>query len=507
MNTGGTPDGAHSDDELLGDGGRAPCPPLRTAVLWLSAVFVASRLVLYAYGVRMNVGSLDVFMQYLDPLLLRTRLLESVWYLHIQPPLFNLFLGVMLKVCGPYAALGFQVVYNAMGLGLALTVFALQVRMGVRRSLAFAVTVAFMLSPSYIAYEHVLMYTFPCALLLALAALSLETALRRPKGRAAWGYFAALVALGGIRSMFHLVHFIAAWCGAVGFARGRRLRMAAIGILPFLVLASFYAKNQWVFGRFTVCTFGGKNLWIKTVGNLGWDERTRLVEEGKLSEFALINRFEPVGFYPEEYRSAEPFTHIPALAEENKSTGHINYNHAGQIAISDVYGRDARYALLHYPAAYVATTVQAFFQTFKPAICVLGESTELQRLRPVRRCYQLVLLEGWLSLRFPDGSRWGRLVGGRWFLVYLVGIPGLFVFGCWFAFTQYRSKTPAGQVRGAVAAFICGNIFYIIAVGVLMELLETPRFRFMTDPLTIVLLGMALQTAGTRAAAGLRGAR
>ena len=37
-------------------------------------------------------------MQYLDPLLLKSDLLKSLFYLHSQPPIFNLFLGIVLKL-------------------------------------------------------------------------------------------------------------------------------------------------------------------------------------------------------------------------------------------------------------------------------------------------------------------------------------------------------------------------------------------------------------------------
>jgi hypothetical protein len=58
--------------------------------------FGASRAAAYAAGVRFDSSPLAFCWQLVDPDLLRTRLLESLFYLHGQPPLFNLYLGVLL---------------------------------------------------------------------------------------------------------------------------------------------------------------------------------------------------------------------------------------------------------------------------------------------------------------------------------------------------------------------------------------------------------------------------
>ena len=68
--------------------------------LALAASFAAAHLIYYALGVRFDNTSLAWYWQYLDPELLKSRLLESVFYMHSQPPLFNLFLGAVLKYPG-----------------------------------------------------------------------------------------------------------------------------------------------------------------------------------------------------------------------------------------------------------------------------------------------------------------------------------------------------------------------------------------------------------------------
>ncbi len=67
------------------------------ALLALSAVFVGFRLWFAHAGGSYIASPLDSAKQFLDPALLQHDLLSSLWYLHSQPPLFNLFLGLVLK--------------------------------------------------------------------------------------------------------------------------------------------------------------------------------------------------------------------------------------------------------------------------------------------------------------------------------------------------------------------------------------------------------------------------
>ncbi|MDP4129786.1 MAG: hypothetical protein Q8939_06465, partial [Bacteroidota bacterium] len=74
---------------------------IRLRDFWiLLLAFVISRLIVISLGIRMNIGPLYAYWQYLDLETLRHHLLRGVWFDHAQPPVFNLFLGLMLKVFG-----------------------------------------------------------------------------------------------------------------------------------------------------------------------------------------------------------------------------------------------------------------------------------------------------------------------------------------------------------------------------------------------------------------------
>ena len=67
------------------------------AGLVIVAAFITTRVLFYGLGGRFIAQPVGFAMQYLDPQLLQNDLQQSLLYLHIQPPLFNLFLGIVLN--------------------------------------------------------------------------------------------------------------------------------------------------------------------------------------------------------------------------------------------------------------------------------------------------------------------------------------------------------------------------------------------------------------------------
>src|SRR5437868_15126712 len=88
----------------------------RRGMLFVVAAIVASRVIYYLLGVRFDMTPLGKFDQILDPVLLRTNLLQSLWYLHSQPPAFNLGLGIVLKLFPGYEGIAFHASWILMGL-------------------------------------------------------------------------------------------------------------------------------------------------------------------------------------------------------------------------------------------------------------------------------------------------------------------------------------------------------------------------------------------------------
>ncbi len=95
--------------------------------------FVVSEAMARALGVRFADNTLGSLYQYLDPEILRNDLARGLYYLHAQPPLFNLFLGWVLKLFPGVSRAAFSVIYGLAGLAMLMGMAWLMERLGVSR--------------------------------------------------------------------------------------------------------------------------------------------------------------------------------------------------------------------------------------------------------------------------------------------------------------------------------------------------------------------------------------
>ncbi len=460
--------------------------PLRW-LLGLSGLFAAVHAVYYALGVTFNRDTLIAVMHFLDAELLRERLLESIYYLHIQPPLMNLFAGLVLKIT-PESAWLFQAIFLALGLALYLSVFVLQLRMGAGKKTAALLSTLFMASPSFLLWENFLLYTMPCAALLAVASVLLFHVI---EGGARWaiaGFFTALFLVCGMRGMFHLGYLIIVLAAMAALCKGRRRRVLLIGMAPLLLLFSFYLKNFLVFGEFNTCTFVEKNLWIMTAGNLG-DAKSELIRSGELSELSWVNRWASLDAYPPKYKQVPArFAGIAALDATHKSNGEVNYNHYGNIAICNIYGEDAAYVLLHYPKAYLNAMRLSCYRYFISSSALPVSPGNQAKIPWMIEIYDYAVY-GKCPVDLAGVSRLVKEGGRPPYLFLLLGLPLVF------AHALYRALRPGPAPRRLSTAqrsfllFACFNIALVFLLGCAFDFLETARYRFMTDGLSVVLLG------------------
>ena len=92
------------------------------AIVVVVVGYLLSRLMyVVGYGMAFDDSELGSAFQFLDPAELRTNPLRSVFYEHIQPPLFNLYLGLGLRFPDPHAF--FAASFRAAGLALHLGLY------------------------------------------------------------------------------------------------------------------------------------------------------------------------------------------------------------------------------------------------------------------------------------------------------------------------------------------------------------------------------------------------
>lgn len=441
----------------------------------------------YSRGIQFDISPLRDFFHFIDPPLYRTQLFESLFYLHCQPPLFNLFVGIVLQLfsdtAAPYA---FQGLFLAMGLGIYLGLLAIQKRLGIRPGLALGVATVFLVFPSFVLYEHWLFYTFPLAFLLVLSAITLDRFLVKRTSLNAGLFFSVLALLCGIRSLFHLVYLLTA-VAALGFAlKNYRREIFRGALLPVVFVFLLYFKNYVLFDRFTTSTWFGLNLWKTTGFHLSQEQRQDLVAQGRLSSFALIHPFLPPDRYPSEFHKPKGYEEIPVLSDPVKSTGMPNFNHVAYIAICDSYLRDSLYVMVHYPEAYglgLKRSWLIYFTSSADYVFVGPNRGKIERITDV--------LDTLFCGRVP-GIRvdTGRDQYRPFYLFLLVGNPSIWLI-C--LILSWRLKSGLPENGRLIVLYLCFTILFVALAGNSLNAGENNRFRFMTVPLMAILYGWLLE--------------
>jgi len=468
--------------------GSTPTSPCGRSELFataaLTAVFLASRAVFWTVGVRFDASTITWYLQFLDPVLLRTDLLRSVYYLHNQPPLFNLLLGVVLKLFPESYTTAFAVVYTFLGWVLILSLYALMRRLSTPRWLALTAAVAFIISPPCILYENWLFYTYPVTVALCAGGYFLHRFAEDLRWRDGLVFFFLLAALVLTRSLFQLF-WLLFYVGLLAWQRRDGLRRILLcALLPLVLVLSVYTKNLYLFDRFTTSTWLGPSLWKISTAIVPEKEREALVAEHRLSPAALLDPFVfPATRYEALVPPVKP-TGVPALDEVRRSTGAANPNNRAFLAISNLYLRDALWVIRTHPSAYLKGVHWAYIAFFEPASAYWLLAPNVVHIVPwdefwhrfIYGCTNPILP----SLSDPPApADMGILV----VLAYAVAIA----YGGYDLLRAIRQGRTA-TARFLTVAYVWLNLLYVMVICNALEVGENNRFRFLTEPMAVVLL-------------------
>ncbi len=464
---------------------RPRIPPLA----YVLCAFVLARLAGFLLGVRFDTGSLGHYWQFIDPQLLRTNLLESLYYLHSQPPLFNLFLGIVVKLSGGHEAFTFHVIFIAFGLTLSISLYLVMTNLGLPDKLSSILTIIFVASPSCLLYEDFLFYTYPIAAVLCLSALVLHRYLKFGRFRHLAIFFALLASLVLTRSIFHLIWFVVLTVPLIWLGRNNWKKIALAAGVPFLLCFLLYVKNAHEFGSFSSSTWFGMNFARLTTWRLPLSERYKLIGQGKISTLSVVKPFRKLETY--QRHSHVPLadsTGISVLDQTQKSTGAPNLNNLTYINISRQYLQDALYVLPRYPGTYLGSLFESLLIYFVPTSSYSFLKDNREMIGIVDRVYNLILCGQLQYEKEITDDRTFFNTGLLTALGYLVVI----VYGFLLVRQALRRK-PVNFPNALTLLFIWLNLVYVTTVGNAFELGENNRFRFVVDPLFLILLGIALK--------------
>ncbi len=300
-------------------------------------LFVVSRLAYFAAGIRFDLSPLlarrYTEMQLLSTGLLQHHLIASVWDLNSQPPLFNLYSGILLKLPDGLREPVAVVTFLALGLVIVLCAFAAMVELHVPTWLALVVTALIIADPAFVLYENWLSYGYPTAALLTFAVLSVARYVRTCNRLWGLGFFAAVAFVVLLDSSFQYLWLVAVLVAVLVGLWGRRRTVLLVALVPVLLVVGWAAKDAVQFGTFTTSSWLGMNLAKTTIAAAGPRRVDALVQSHVLTPFAEVPTFAPVSAYvPRWVRSSH--TGNGALDQVVRSDGSPNYNNLAYVEAS-----------------------------------------------------------------------------------------------------------------------------------------------------------------------------
>lgn len=453
--------------------------------IFVVLTYVLSRWFYLRAGLHFDNTPPRYYYQFIDPELLKHRLLESLWYLHGQPPLFNLLTGLLYQFFSPQSRI-YQLLFLVLGLAIALSLYWLGLRLGLRPWLSAVLAAWFMISPATVLYENLYFYTYLVMFLLVLSALMLSNFLETNNFWWGLGFFIAVAGLCLTWAIFHLFWMIAVIALAALFYKDRR-RLVLISLIPVLLVFGWYAKNYYLFGTFSTSSWAGMNLSHVTFFSplIPQSVRDELVRQKELSPYPVAEAFRSIDDY-KGFMSAPPKRGIPVLDEPLKSTKAINFNDIFYLSLSNRMAKDAIHFIELNPGWYLSSIRQGFSIYFHSSSDYL-----LFKDRPTLQ------LESWWDRLFYGqlknyagdyNNRWRNdpAYVGWWLVVSYIAV---IAYGMKIFFTRDRYSI---ELAGTVTYMIF-TILYFTVMANFFDLGENNRFRFALDPLVLLLFGMLLQ--------------
>src|SRR5450631_1795626 len=226
------------------------------------AVFSISRILVWIIGLHLSPWPLYAYWQYLDLNTLTNHLFRGVWYDHAQPPAFNLFLGIVLKIGGKQSILLFAAILKMISLANGLLIFFILKKLSVASYLPLFAALVYLLSPATLIFENELFYTTAISFLLLLATYFLIRFANSGNGWNAFGIFFPLTLLCLTRSVYHIIWLFVVSASLLYYFRKNAslYKLVLCSLISIVLAGGWYLKNKVIFGRFTSSTWVGMNM-------------------------------------------------------------------------------------------------------------------------------------------------------------------------------------------------------------------------------------------------------
>ncbi len=488
--------------------------PFLSGVLW-----AANWIVLSATGQPYSVRVLYAGWQFLPVDSLRDDPFGSVWNLHIQPPGWNLLVGMVAAWSPVGQVTSHRAISLVLGVTLAAAVASTLRNLGASNRAAVLLTVVATMNSQVMANAFEPRYDLAVTTMLAVLVWAVSSDALGATGSllAAIGVAAVLVMT---RALYHPIWLVVI-CGLLIWAwRGRvdRRRLAIVAIIPVVVVGGWLVKNEIVFDRPTMSSWGGMNLLRSVEPAIDPERVAELADAGRVSGVAVAGHFQTYTDYapfvpactPEaddHQVLAEPYRAIPSdMREDDDTTRAVNFNYVCYLEVYDQAGADGRALIRAEPGAWLRARAWAVNNWYE--VLPVTES-EHSPLWTAETAITRLLLLGVPHPGLP--ASWST--HGLWVHENPLSITLTICTAALLVETlrTYRRVRRSGSTeaerthddrdsrRLIVLGIASAAVAWTAFAGIVFELGEQGRFRSATDPLVLALGGWILLEWADRA--------
>jgi len=411
----------------------------------------------------------------------RTNMLHSVWHLHAQPPLYNVYGAMFIKMFYPHHLQYIHWCNIILGTALSGMVYVIARSTIGYRGISFVMALVLALTPSLFLFEAFVLYTLLAAFLVVVSVFWLSLFTLRKRRVFLYAFVLSVNLLILTRSVYHVAILLPVIVVACTLAEKRWKEALAVSLVFSLASVGWYGKNHFMFGFFGASSWAGQSL---------WKVARRHYTDAELRSFAENGVVDPVVV---ELRAFErPARYVKYgfdATSDVEVLGRNDYHNVNIIPISRLYGRNAFRLIRHDPVHYLRNVFRAFIRYCSPS----SRFPELSYNASKISLHEAISSE---VLHGQSLARLGRYRLGSFFFFLLPA--GLMVYfsiairTCGFSLCKWRDYVRKDPVL-LCSAFL---IAYTTVVCCACEYGENARFRFLVEQvLWVFIIAVALRIA------------
>ena len=423
--------------------------------------------------------------------ILSTDPLRSVFYLHIQPPLWNLLLGTTAWLSPFSDRLTLQVLMAIIGVAVAWLAAVLARRLGLSRNTAVIAALIATLHPEVFKGAVEPTYELATAGLLLLVLIAVADLSRKENVRRSLVILASAVTVTALtRSLYHPVWAIVIVIFGLWLVRHCINWKSTILVLsiPVIFMGGWMAKNEVLFGHATMSSWFGMNLQRAVIPVLPKDQLDEMYATGQVSDIAMIGPFGNYELYQDVVEPCMPEHGFRALTELTRTTNQWspNFNAECFLPIFDQAGKDAIAVIKEHPEAWLEGRLWSLRTTI--AVSPIPSESKSEVMTGLDRVFSIARLDfgGVLSTKGWGTPIYGQLEARADFGLML--IPMYLTIG-WIGLWQIVQRLRRRKLSAASTIYVVGSftVAFTVIVGAIAELGEQSRFRTMIDPIVTVM--------------------